>query len=46
VIDEWLLLEYAVCFLPAGRDALGDSVRKGAVELPDAFLTALGLDRG
>ena len=45
VIDEWLLLEYAVCFLPMNQDALVESVSKGAVELPDAFLAALGLDR-
>ena len=45
MIDEWLLLEYAVCFLPMNQDALVESVSKGAVELPDAFLAALGLDR-
>ena len=31
VIDEWLLLEYAVCFLPANQDALVESVRKAGL---------------
>jgi hypothetical protein len=44
VIDEWLLLEYAVCFLPANQDALVESVSKGGLELPDDFLKAIGVD--
>jgi hypothetical protein len=46
VIDEWLLLEYAVCFLPANQDALVESVSKGGLELPDDFLKAIGVDAG
>jgi hypothetical protein len=44
VIDEWLLLEYACVFLPANQDALVEAVSKGAAELPDDFVRALGLD--
>ena len=29
VFDEWLLLEYAVCYLPANQDALVEQVSKG-----------------
>src|SRR5450631_2388335 len=46
VIDEWLLLEYAVCFLPANQDALVESVSKGRLGLPDDFLNAIGVDAG
>jgi hypothetical protein len=46
VIDEWLLLEYAVCFLPANQDALVESVSKAGLELPDDFLNAIGVDAG
>jgi hypothetical protein len=44
VIDEWLLLEYAVCFLPVNQDALVEAVSKGTVEVPIVLLTALGID--
>jgi hypothetical protein len=44
VIDEWLLLEYAVCFLPANQDALVESVSKAGLDLPADFLQAMGLD--
>jgi hypothetical protein len=44
VIDEWLLLEYACVFLPCNQDALVESVSKGAVDVPDELLRALGLD--
>ncbi len=40
VIDEWLLLEYAVCFLPANQDALVESVSKAGLDLPADFLHA------
>jgi hypothetical protein len=44
VIDEWLLLEYACVFLPANQNALVEAVSKGAVDLPEGLLMALGLD--
>jgi hypothetical protein len=44
VFDEWLLLEYAVCYLPANQDALVEQVSKGAVNLSDEMLNALGID--
>jgi hypothetical protein len=44
VFDEWLLLEYAVCFLPVNQDALVQEVSKGMVELPPGFLKAMGLE--
>jgi hypothetical protein len=42
VFDEWLLLEYAVVFLPANQDALVESVSKG-LAIPADLLRALGL---
>jgi hypothetical protein len=45
-IDEWLLLEYAVCFLPANQDAIVECVSKSGLELPDVFLKASRLDHG
>jgi hypothetical protein len=44
VIDEWLLLEYAVCYLPCNPDTLVEAVSKGSVELPPDLARALGLD--
>ena len=44
VIDEWLLIEYACCFLPVNQDALVEAVSKGAVELTDELARAMGLD--
>jgi hypothetical protein len=44
VIDEWLLLEYAVCFLPANQDALDKSVRKAGHDHPADFLQAMAVD--
>ncbi len=44
VIDEWLLLEYACCFLPANQDALVESVSKGLIELSPDLGKALGLE--
>jgi hypothetical protein len=43
VIDEWLLLEYACCFLPMNQDALVEQVSKG-LDLAPEFLQALGLE--
>ena len=44
VIDEWLLIEYACCFLPVNQDALVEAVSKGAVEMTDDLARAMGLD--
>jgi hypothetical protein len=45
VIDEWLLLEYACCFLPVQQQAVVEAVSKSAVPaIPPLMLTALGLD--
>jgi hypothetical protein len=43
VFDEWLLLEYACCFLPVNQDALVQEVSKGLV-LPAEVLKAMGLE--
>jgi hypothetical protein len=42
VIDEWLLIEYAVTFLPINQNALVEAVSKSAVK-PQA-LKQLGID--
>jgi hypothetical protein len=42
VIDEWLLIEYAVTFLPINQHALVEAVSKSAVK-PEA-LKQLGID--
>lgn len=44
VIDEWVLLEYACCFLPANQDSLVETVSKAGIDLPPWLLDALGLD--
>jgi hypothetical protein len=44
VIDEWLLLEYAVCYLPCNPDTLVEAVSKGSVYLPPDLAHALGID--
>jgi hypothetical protein len=44
VIDEWLLLEYAVCFIPMNSEALVEAVSKGTVDLPADLAKALGID--
>jgi hypothetical protein len=44
VIDEWLLLEYAVCYLPCNPDTLVEAVSKGSVDLPPELARALGID--
>ncbi len=44
VVDEWLLLEYACTFLPAQQNAVVEAVSKSAVQVPDEFLRAMGLD--
>lgn len=41
VIDEWLLLEYACCYIPCQQNAVVEAVSKAA---PPPFLKAMGLD--
>jgi hypothetical protein len=41
IIDEWVLLEYACCYLPCQQNAVVESVSKS---LPPSFLEALGID--
>jgi hypothetical protein len=43
IIDEWLLLEYAVTFLPTNQEALVEAVSKGSVSVPDGLREVLGL---
>jgi hypothetical protein len=43
VIDEWVLLEYACCFLPCQQNAVVEAVSK-ALPVPDEFLRVLGVD--
>lgn len=44
VIDEWILLEYACCFLPCQQNAVVEAVSKSAIAPPpDDFLRAMGL---
>lgn len=44
VIDEWILLEYACCFLPCQQNAVVEAVSKSAIApLPDDFLNVMGL---
>ena len=34
VIDEWLLLEYACCFIPCNPDTLVETVSKSNLDIP------------
>jgi hypothetical protein len=43
VFDEWLLLEYAVCSLPANQDALVEQVSKGSLDAPPAVASFTAL---
>jgi len=43
VIDEWILLEYACCFLPCQQNAVVEAVSK-SLPVPDEFLQVLGVD--
>ena len=43
VIDEWVLLEYACCFLPCQQNAVVEAVSK-SLPVPDEFLRVLGVD--
>jgi hypothetical protein len=43
VIDEWVLLEYACCFLPCQQNAVVEAVSK-SLPVPDEFLRMLGID--
>jgi hypothetical protein len=42
VIDDWILLEYACCFLPCQQNAVVEAVSK-SVPIPDEFLHAMGI---
>jgi hypothetical protein len=38
IIDEWLLLEYACCFLPTNQDAIVEAVSKSNIKLPKDWI--------
>ena len=42
-MDQWLLLEYACCFLPCQQNAVVEAVSK-SVPIPDEFRKVLGID--
>jgi hypothetical protein len=44
VIDEWLLLEYAVCFIPMNSGLLVEAVCNETVDLPADLAQTLGID--
>jgi hypothetical protein len=44
VIDEWILLEYTATFLPVNQAALVEAASKGAIEVPEELLRAIGQD--
>jgi hypothetical protein len=43
VVEEWLLIEYACCYLPMNQDALVEAVSKG-LEIPDTLMKAMGAE--
>jgi hypothetical protein len=43
IIDEWLLVEYAVTWMPTNPEALVEAVSKGNFELPETFLESFGI---
>ena len=43
VIDEWILLEHACCFLPCQQNAVVEAVSK-SLPVPEEFLKVLGVD--
>lgn len=43
VIDQWVLLEYACCYLPCQQNAVVEAVSK-SVPIPEAFRQALGIE--
>ncbi len=43
VIDEWVLLEYACCFLPCQQNAVVEAVSR-SLPVPDDFLRVLGVE--
>jgi hypothetical protein len=45
VIDDWVLLEYACCFLPCQQHAVVEAVSKSALAIPDEFLALMGVER-
>jgi hypothetical protein len=44
IIRKWLLLEYACTWMPCNHEALTTEVGKSRIKIPDAMLTAMGLD--
>src|SRR5262249_37227551 len=44
IIRKWLLLEYACAWMPCNQEALCTEVGKSQIKIPDAMLTAMGLD--
>ena len=44
MVDEWLLLEYACCFLPANQQALVEAVSRGSVDLPPEMRKLCSID--
>jgi hypothetical protein len=44
IIRKWLLLEYACTWMPSNPEALTTEVGKSRLKIPDAMLTAMGLD--
>jgi hypothetical protein len=45
VIEEWHLLEYAVCPMPVNPHTLVEAVSKSNLTVPPWLLKALGFDR-
>jgi hypothetical protein len=45
VIEEWHLLEYAVCPMPVNPHTLVEAVSKSNLAVPSWLLKALGFDR-
>ena len=43
-IDEWMLLEYACCFMPVNQESLVQAVTKETLDVPADLAKAMGLD--
>lgn len=44
IIDEWLLLEYACCYLPCNQSAIVEAVSKSTIALPKEIQDLFKLD--
>ncbi len=44
IIDEWMLLEYACCWLPMNQEAIVEQVSKSAVKIPKSVCELLHID--